>query len=215
MSNATVQLAVKAELMRDPKLDATQIAVSAADGVVTLEGTVGSPRQKIEAGRDAKRVYGVLEVKNNLEVRILAGDRKGDAELRGVVLQALRLNSLVPSTIDATVKDGVVTLTGKANWHFERDEAEFVAGNVPGVIGVTSEIVLESGPSVANVGDMLAQEFQRLAAVDADNLTVKTTNGTVTLSGTVPSWAAHDLAVAAAWMAPGVTQVEDKLEVRY
>jgi osmotically-inducible protein OsmY len=215
MSNATVQLAVKEELMRDPKIDASQIAVSADDGVVTLEGTVGSPRQKIEAGRDAKRIYGVCEVTNNLEVRILAGDRKGDAELRGAVLQALRLDSLVPSTIDATVKDGMVTLTGQANWHFERDEAEFVAGNVPGVTGVTSEIVLESGPSAGNVGDMLAQEYQRLAAIDAAKLEVKTTNETVTLSGTVPSWAVHDLAVAAAWMAPGVTQVEDNLEVRY
>jgi osmotically-inducible protein OsmY len=215
MSNATVQLAVKDELMWDPKVDAAQIAVSAADGVVTLQGTVGSLRQKIEAGKDAKKVYGVRDVKNQLEVRILAGDRKDDAELRGVVLQALRLDSLVPSTIDAKAKDGVVTLTGKANWQYQRAEAEFVASNVPGVTGVQSEITLEPSASAANIQDGLAQEYQRLATVDADKLAVQTTGGKVTLSGTVPSWAAHDLAVAAAWMAPGVTQVEDNLEVSY
>jgi osmotically-inducible protein OsmY len=215
MENATLQLAVKSELMLDPKVDASEIAVSADEGVVTLQGTVGSLRQKIEAGRDAKRVYGVRDVKNQLEVRILPGDRKDDAELRGVVLQALRLDSQVPSTIDAKVKDGVVTLTGKANWQFERAEAEFVAGNVPGVTGVRSEITLEPSASAANIQDGLAQEYQRLATVDADKLAVQTTGGKVTLSGTVPSWAAHDLAVAAAWMAPGVTQVEDNLEVSY
>jgi osmotically-inducible protein OsmY len=211
----TVQTAVKAELMMDPKIDASEIAVSADDGVVTLQGTVGSLRQKIEAGRDAKSVYGVTDVDNQLQVRILAGDRKGDAELRGTVLQALRLDSLVPSTIDAKVEDGYVTLTGTANWHFERFEAESVASNVPGVTGVRSEIVLESAPSAANIDETITQQFQRLADVNADNLSVQTKGGTVTLSGTVSSWSEHDAAVDAAWMAPGVSQVVDNIAVLY
>jgi osmotically-inducible protein OsmY len=215
MENATLQLAVKSELMLDPKVDASEIAVSADAGVVTLQGTVGSLRQKIEAGRDAKNVYGVYDVDNRLQVRILLDDRKDDAQLRGTVLQALRLDSLIPSTIDAKVEDGYVTLTGSANWQYERAEAETVASNVPGVTGVRSEIVLETTAGAADIDQTITQEFQRLADVDADKLSVQTTGGTVTLSGTVPSWSAHDAAVNAAWMAPGVTDVEDRIEVRY
>jgi osmotically-inducible protein OsmY len=215
MSDMTVQLAVKNELMLDPKVDAFEIAVSVDGGVVTLQGTVGSLRQKIEAGRDAKNVYGVSDVNNDLQVRILLSDQKDDAQLRGVVLQALRLDSLVPSTIDAKVDGGYVTLTGSANWQFERAEAETVASNVPGVTGVRSEIALDTTAAAADIDQTITQGFQRLANVDADNLSVQTTGSTVTLSGTAPSWAAHDAAVNAAWMVPGVTDVEDHIEVRY
>jgi osmotically-inducible protein OsmY len=215
MSDATLQLAVKNELMWDPKVDAAAISVSVDGGMVTLEGTVGSLRQKIEAGRDAKRVFGVVDVDNELQVRILTSDRKDDAEVRGLVLQALRLNSLVPSTIDAQVKDGVVTLTGTANWQFERDEAEYVANNVPGVQAVGSNINLQPGPTTGDVVGSIQGASQRLADINADQINVRTTNGEVTLSGTVPSWTAHDEAVDAAWSAPGVTNVVDNIAVSY
>jgi osmotically-inducible protein OsmY len=121
MSNDELELNVNDELLWDPKVDNAAIAVSADDGVVTLRGTVGSFRQKREAKQDAERVYGVEKVSNELQVRILDGQRRDDADLRGAVLQALTLDSLVPSTIDARVDEGWVTLTGTANWQFERD----------------------------------------------------------------------------------------------
>jgi osmotically-inducible protein OsmY len=62
-------------------------------------------------------------------MRLLDEFRHEDAELRGDVLQALMLDTLVPSSIDATVEDGGVTLTGRVDWQFQRDEAEFVAAN--------------------------------------------------------------------------------------
>jgi osmotically-inducible protein OsmY len=214
MSNATVQLAVKDQLMWDPMIDAEQIAVTADDGVVTLRGTIGSLPQKIGATDDAKQVYGVRDVKNQLEVRPVIGEQHDDAELRARVLQALMLNSLVPSTIDAKAKDGHVTLTGKAHWHFERQEAEAVAANVPGVRDVRSEIVLEPGASTADIQDNIEASYRRLADVEADKIAVRSTGSKVTLSGNVSSWAAHDAAIDAAWMAPGVTQVEDDIAVR-
>ena len=39
--------------------------------------------------------------------------------------------------------------------------------------------------------------------------------GSVILFGTVGSWAAQDEAVAAAWSAPGVTAVDDRILVQY
>src|SRR5579862_1380190 len=119
MMNDELVRRVSDELFWDPKVDNAEIAVSADAGVVTLRGTVGSFRQKREAKKAAERVYGVTSVKDELTVRILTSAQRDDAELRGDVLQALMLDSLVPSTIDAKVKDGVVTLTGKANWQYE------------------------------------------------------------------------------------------------
>jgi osmotically-inducible protein OsmY len=81
---------------------------------VTLRGTVGSFREKREAAKAAKRVYGVTEVDNELSVRLLGGDKRDDADVRGAALQALMLDAAVPSSIDASVKDGMVTLTGMA-----------------------------------------------------------------------------------------------------
>jgi osmotically-inducible protein OsmY len=214
VSNTTLEQDVKDELWYDPMVDAGQIAVSAADGVVTLRGTVGSLPQKIRAGRDTKRVTGVRDVNNDLDVRLVVGDQHDDAELRAQVLQAFVLNSLVPSSIDAEVKDGYVTLKGSANWNFEREAAESVAANVPGVLGVRSEIVLEPPTSVADIQQTITQAYKRIADLDADQLSVSSSNGTVTLSGWVSSWSEHDAAVDAAWSAPGVTAVNDEISVR-
>jgi osmotically-inducible protein OsmY len=215
VSNTTLEQDVKDELWYDPMIDAAQIAVSAADGVVTLRGTVGSLPQKIGAGRDAKRVSGVREVKNDLDVRLVVGDEHDDAELRAKVLQAFVLNSQVPSTVDAEVKDDYVTLKGRVEWNFERQAAEAAAGNVPGVRGVRSEIVLAPAPNVSDIEQTITQAYQRIATLDADNLSVRGSNGTVTLSGWVSSWAEHDAAIDAAWSAPGVTAVKDEIDVRY
>jgi len=216
MSNEDIELNVAEELSFDPKVDSTAIAVSADQGVVTLRGTVGSFRQKREATQDAERVFGVESVKNDLQVRIMNQDRRDDAELRGDVLQALMLDSIVPSTIDAKVDDGMVTLTGTANWQFERDEAEFVAANVLGVVSVDDEIdLVPPSPTAGDVQHSIKKAMERNAKLDADSVSVDSSNGTITLDGTVSSWADHDEAVSAAWAAPGVTNVKDHIHVAY
>ena len=216
MSNDDLERFVSDELYWDPKVDSDAIAVSADDGAVTLRGTVGSFRQKREAKQDAERVYGVKSVKNDLEVRIMNQDRRDDADLRGAVLQALTLDSLVPSTIDAKVDDGMVTLTGTANWQYQRDEAEFLATNILGVMSVNDEIdLVQPPPTAGDVRHDIKKAMERNAKLDADNVSVDSSNGTVTLDGTVSSWADHDEAIAAAWAAPGVTDVKDRILVAY
>jgi osmotically-inducible protein OsmY len=214
--NDELELNVSEELLWDPKVDDAAIAVSADDGAVTLRGTVGSFRQRREAKQDAERVYGVEMVNNELQVRILDAQRRDDADLRGAVLQALMLDSLVPSTIDAKVMDGWVTLTGTANWQFERDEAEFIASNIVGVVAVDSEIELVApSPSAGDVKHSIKKAMERNAKLDADGVSVESSDGQVTLHGTVSSWAEHDDAVDAAWAAPGVTLVKDRILVAY
>ena len=141
---------------------------------------------------------------------------RANADLRGDILHALTLNTLVPATIDAGVADGFVTLTGTANWQFERDEAEFVAANILGVISVDDEIdLVPPAPSTGDVKHSIKKAMERNAKLDADALSVDSSNGTVTLHGTVSSWADHDEAIAAAWAAPGVSDVKDRILVAY
>jgi len=216
MTNAELELDVKDELFWDPKIDSAEVAASADDGTVTLRGTVGSFRQKREARKAAERVWGVTDVKNELKVRILTEQRREDADLRGDVLQALMLDSLVPTTIDAKVEYGYVTLTGNADWQYQRDEAEFIAGNIIGVTGVENDVYLNVlQPSPSDVRESIKKALKRDAKLDAASLSVETVNGTVVLTGTVHSWSERDAAVAAAWAAPGVTAVDDLLTVTY
>jgi len=216
MTNDDLQLDVAAELSWDPKVDSRAIAVSADNGAVTLRGTVGSFREKREAGRAAARVYGVTDISNELHVPMLNGSKRDDTEVRGDVLQALMLDRLVPTTVDAKVRGGFVTLAGTAQWQYQRDEAEFLAASVPGVFGIQNDITLASTPDGRDIRAGISDAFRRSARLDADELSVDvTSDGAVILAGAVSSCAEHDEAVAAAWCAPGVTEVDDRIVVEY
>jgi len=216
MSDYDLERSITEELQWDPKLDSKAIAVSSYYGEVTLRGTVGSFREKRDAGTAARRVHGVRSVANQLNVRPLTRHGRSDADLRGAVLRALHYDSLIPDTIDAAVDDGWVTLTGTAEWQYQRDEASYVAGNVPGVFGVDDEVDLtHAEPYVGGVDEAIRKAFARNAKIEAGDVSVDANGGTVVLTGEVRSWVAHDEALAAAWAAPGVTRVDDFIEVDY
>lgn len=216
MSNDELARYVSDELFWEPKVDNAAIAVEADGGAVTLRGTVGTFREKREARSAAERVYGVTSVSNELQVRLMNDRKRADAELRGDVLQALMLDGLVPDTVDAKVSDGSVTLTGSAEWQYQRDEAEMIAGNMLGVVDVWDQIELTSPtPDPADVKRDIKEALKRNAKLDAESLSVDSKNGKVTIEGTVSSWSEHDDAVAAAWAAPGVRAVDDRILVAY
>jgi osmotically-inducible protein OsmY len=207
---------VSDELFWDPKVDNTAIAVSADDGKITLRGTVGSLREKREAKKAAQRVFGVTSVDNKLQVKLMNDQKREDADLRGDVLQALMLDSLVPKSVDAKVEDGFVTLSGTADWQYQRDEAEFVASNIVGALDVIDEVELnDPTPNAGDVQESIRKALKRNAALDADDLYISSDNGTVTIDGNVSSWAEHDEAIDAAWAAPGVKSVHDNMTVAY
>ncbi len=216
MTDAQLQADVVAELLWDPKVGSEAIAVSADAGTVTLRGAVDSLRVKCEAGRAASRVYGVTHVHNELDVWPLDNSKRDDPELRGDVLQALMLDGLIPTTVDATAQNGFITLSGTADWHYQRDEAESLAASVPGVTAVRNHIRLTPAPETGDARKGICEAFRRNASLDADRLSVDTPcYGRVALAGTVSSWAEHDEAVAAAWSARGVTEVDDQILVAY
>lgn len=139
---------VAAELEVDPKVESEHIGISVDCGVVTLYGTVSSLGQRHRAQTAAQRAAGVMHIRNELQVRFGEDDGRpeSDGELRGAVLLALVLNRLVPGTVDARVSDGLVTLIGTAQRQYQREEAELICANVPGVIAVRNEISLIPAP---------------------------------------------------------------------
>ena len=196
-------------------MDSEAIEVSAASGLVTLRGTVASLRLKRAGSGAAARVRGVIRVANELQVQMLDKDRRDDEDLRGDVLEALMLDVSVPATVDAQARDGFITLTGTAQWHYQREAAEFRTVNVPGVAGIDNAIGLTRTPNVREAKDAISGAFRRNAALEASVLSVETfPEGLVVLSDAVSCWAAHDHAMAAAWSAPGVTQVDDRICVK-
>jgi len=84
------------------------------------------------------------------------------------------------------------------------------------VLGIDDGIALTSVPSGRDIRNDISTSFRRDARLDADELSVETTSyGLVILSGTVHSWAERDNAVATAWSAPGVTEVDDRILIEY
>ena len=216
MTDDELRRQVAAELRWDPQVDSEGIELSVDSGTVTLRGTVDSLRQKRAGSEAAARVRGVIGVANVLRVRIPGTDQRDDDDLRGDVLEALMLDGSVPMTVDARARDGLVTLTGTAQWHYQREEAESRTAEVPGVARIDNAITL-ARTDAADAGDAgapIMAAFQRNAVLEADELAVETFPvGLVVLSGTVRSWVAHDHAVAAAWSAPGVMQIDDRIRV--
>ncbi|SRR6266568_704089 len=214
MTDDELRCQVAAELSWDPQVDSEAIEVSADSGTVTLRGTVASLRQKQAGGKAAARVRGVIQVANELRVRIPDRDQRDGDDLRGDVIEALMLDSSVPMTVDARAEDGFVTLTGTAQWHYQREEAESRTANVTGVAGIENAITLTQAAEAGDAGDAIRAALRRNAVLEADGLSVETlSGGLVILSGTVRSLAAHDHALAATWSAPGVTRVDDRVRV--
>ncbi|MEA2586929.1 MAG: hypothetical protein QOF33_5014 [Thermomicrobiales bacterium] len=218
-TDAEILESVLAELEWDPEVGrADDIAVLVEDAVVTLSGTVDSYAKKLAAERAALRVGGVRAVANDIAVRLVVPTHdRTDASIAKAVSEALDSNVLVPKgRIKVAVELGRVTLEGDVDWQFEREEAERTARRVDGVVDVTNEIVVKPRGNVteAEIKSGIERALLRSAEVDAEQIKVIVEGGRVILTGVVHSWAEREAAEQAAWRAPGVTQVVNKIEVR-
>jgi osmotically-inducible protein OsmY len=215
-SGAEVRASVVAELDWDPRLDSQDISVTAEGGAVTLRGTVGSLRQVRQARHAAQRVHGVTSVSNQLTVLPMTAGHRDDHEVGTAVLRALMFNSTIPATVNAEAHNGVVRLTGSVSWHWQREEAEQACASVAGVLGIADHIKLIPAPTGTDIQEAIMAAFRRNAPLSLDDLSVDVAGvGVVILSGTVNTWAEHDEAIATAWSAPGVAQVDDRVAVWY
>ena len=205
---------VEDELRWDPDIDATDIGVTVRNGVVTLTGFVRSYAQKTQAEVDAKRVAGVSAVANDIEVRLPAIDARPDSEIARDAVSALKSELPYSSEkIKVVVKNGWITLEGAVEWNYARERAQSAVRRVRGVMGVTNSIVLKPTVAPHEIRRKIEDALRRSAELDASRITVEATGGEVILRGTVRSWAERQEAERAAWAAPGVTRVDNRVTV--
>lgn len=213
ITNELLRDDILAELDADPRVDATRIGVAVEDGVVTLTGTVPYFPHKWSAEQAAKRVNGVVAVVQELTVDLPAMHMRNDGDIAHAIADALTWNISVPDTVQATVHNGYVTLSGVVDWNYEREEAESVTRRIAGVRGINNTIGLRPSVPPKDIRNKIRSIFQRDAQIDANHVIVETAGGEVTLTGTVHSLFERDEAARAAWLVKGVTEVENQLSL--
>lgn len=213
-TDSEIQKNVMEELKYEPLLNSTEIGVAVKNGIVTLSGTVDLFNKKKAAERAAKRVLGVKAVAEDIVVRISALGKRTDTEIAEAVVNALKWHSSVPDDkIKIKVEEGWVTLEGDVEWQFQRNSAKYVIENLHGVVGISNNIVVTSKVTADDIKRKILAAYHRSATIDADKVNIEVTGNKVTLSGKVRSYAELKDAEAAAWLAPGINKVENRLEV--
>ena len=213
-SDIDIKRDVEAELHSNPDIDATDIAVAVKNGVVALTGYVRSYMQKLEAERTAKRVSGVVAVANDIEVRLAAFDERPDPEIARDAVSAIKSRLPYSSeNIKVIVKNGWITLEGSAEWQYQRETAESAVRYLKGVKGVINSITLKPKVTAADIKRKIEDAFKRNAEIDANHVQVEASGSEVILKGKVRSWAEREEAERAAWRAPGVTKVDNRIVV--
>lgn len=214
MTDRELQENVQSALDWEPSVDAADIGVTVENGIVTLRGDIKTYSEKAAAERVALRVYGVKAVANDLSVRLGTELKRTDTEIAQAAVNVLKWNSRLPADqITVAVGNGWVTLKGIVDWNYQRDMAAKTVRDLTGVVGLSNGITVRSHVSVADVQSKIQAALKRSAEVDARRINVTATDGNVVLSGNVRSWAEREEARHAAWAAPGVRHVEDRMAI--
>ncbi|MBN9096674.1 MAG: BON domain-containing protein [Pseudonocardia sp.] len=212
--DADLKSAVVQELEWTPGVDSTHIGVSVDGGAVTLSGEVATYPEKLLAANAVQRVHGVTAIAQEITVRVTGGTN--DSDIAREAGEALRRAVDVPESVQASVHDHVVTLSGVVDSRHQWVAAERTVHRTRGVTGVLNLVRIRPVAMASGVEAAITAAFVRHARIDSRDVTVTTAaGGLVTLEGTVRSWAESQDAEEACWAAAGVTEVSNRLLIEY
>ncbi len=214
MKDMDLKKTILDELEWEPSVEAAHIGVAVDDGVVTLSGHVSSYAEKIAAEVAVRRIKGVRGIAEEIEVQFPGDKKTADDQIAKRALNVMEWASTVPKdAVQVKVQRGVVTLNGQVDWYYQKEEASTAVRKLSGVRAVINDISIKQKPQAGDIKLKIEQALKRNADLEANSIKVVVTGGRVTLDGKVKAWYERDLAERTAWSAPGVTAVEDRIQI--
>lgn len=213
-SDIKIQEDVMEQLKWEPFLKSSEIGVAVKNGIVTLSGQVDSYSKKLAAENAAKKIAGVRAIAEDIQIGVSPTHRKTDTEIAEAVLNALKWHTMIPDEkIKVKVEDGVVRLDGEVEWEYQRTQAKLVIEDLAGIRYVLNFIKVKPQISATEIRNKINSAFKRSALIDSGKITIEVTGSNVCLKGKVRSYAEKEDAENAVWNAPGVANVDNRLEI--
>ena len=214
-TDAELRVAVTQELHSDSRLAPNDLAVTVRHGHVILRGTVANNYQKQIASIDTRDVVGVAWVTNYLAPRSM---RRDDSRIREDTLSNIAVDeSLWDQPIDVTVKNGVVTLSGRVERGYDKPHAKMLASRVRGVTEVIDNLTVawkqerDDAALFKKIVDRLKSDW--LLGPNHEEFEIQVKDGVATLTGTVSGWGLRDEIEDVVLRTRGVRAVDDRLRV--
>lgn len=216
-TDSEIQKDVKDELKWESRINGSEINVEVKNGFITLSGTIDSYTKKVDAERTAMRVSGVMGVINELEVRLPLMHQKDDAAIEKAILSTVKWNSSVDETkITVKVKNGRVMLEGEVPWEYQKSRLRTLAADVIGVAEVINLVkVVPNSAAPNDIKEKISAALKRNYYLNTNKINVSVEGNKAILTGQVRSMEERGAAETAAWSAPGITEVENRLLVSF
>ncbi|TCR75613.1 BON domain-containing protein [Rhizobium sp. BK376] len=215
MNDNSLRQNILDELEFEPSVNAAHIAVTVENGVATLGGHVRTYAEKEAAERVVSRVKGVRGIAQEIDVRLFGATNTDDDAIAQRALKMIDWNVSIPKdAFKVRVAKGWITISGKAEWQYQKDAAQRAVQNLEGVVGVSNMIEIAPRVSAVDVRKRIKDAFERNAELEAQSIKVDVSGSKVILKGHVKTWSERRAAERAVWSAPGVSTLEDQIAIR-